>query len=459
MELNFNDIWLSFLERMQKVFQPVSFHMWFDETKINEITDEKITLIVPMSLHKRMFMSTYYDLISDAFAEITGYQREVDCLLEDEIVNIDDKVNDFINNYNENSNVINQYVEDFESNLNKNLHFDNFVVGDTNKFAKTAALAVAQNPGVQYNPLFIYGKSGLGKTHLMHAIGNYIEENNSNLKVLYTTSDEFRKDYTGISTTDNSIDYANEFKNKYRNIDVLIIDDIQYLVGAEKTQEEFFHTFNDLHSRNKQIIISSDRSPEDLKLLEERLTSRFAWGLPVDIYPPDFELRCRIIKDKIKHLNNIEDKMTNEAIEFIANNCDTDVRSLEGAINRLVAYTAMCVPNKIDLDFINEALKDYISKNPYIQNDIASIQKAVADYYKITVEVLKGKKRSANIAYPRMVAMYMCRFMTDQSFPRIGLEFGGRDHTTVMHACNKIEEDLKNNSQLKEIINEIKSKM
>ena len=459
MELNFNDIWLSFLERMQKVFQPVSFHMWFDETKINEITDEKITLIVPMSLHKRMFMSTYYDLISDAFAEITGYQREVDCLLEDEIVNIDDKVNDFINNYNENSNVINQYVEDFESNLNKNLHFDNFVVGDTNKFAKTAALAVAQNPGIQYNPLFIYGKSGLGKTHLMHAIGNYIEENNSNLKVLYTTSDEFRKDYTGISTTDNSIDYANEFKNKYRNIDVLIIDDIQYLVGAEKTQEEFFHTFNDLHSRNKQIIISSDRSPEDLKLLEERLTSRFAWGLPVDIYPPDFELRCRIIKDKIKHLNNIEDKMTNEAIEFIANNCDTDVRSLEGAINRLVAYTAMCVPNKIDLDFINEALKDYISKNPYIQNDIASIQKAVADYYKITVEVLKGKKRSANIAYPRMVAMYMCRFMTDQSFPRIGLEFGGRDHTTVMHACNKIEEDLKNNSQLKEIINEIKSKM
>ena len=459
MELNFNDIWLSFLERMQKVFQPVSFHMWFDETKINEITDEKITLIVPMSLHKRMFMSTYYDLISDAFAEITGYQREVDCLLEDEIVNIDDKVNDFIKNYNENSNVINQYVEDFESNLNKNLHFDNFVVGDTNKFAKTAALAVAQNPGVQYNPLFIYGKSGLGKTHLMHAIGNYIEENNSNLKVLYTTSDEFRKDYTGISTTDNSIDYANEFKNKYRNIDVLIIDDIQYLVGAEKTQEEFFHTFNDLHSRNKQIIISSDRSPEDLKLLEERLTSRFAWGLPVDIYPPDFELRCRIIKDKIKHLNNIEDKMTNEAIEFIANNCDTDVRSLEGAINRLVAYTAMCVPNKIDLDFINEALKDYISKNPYIQNDIASIQKAVADYYKITVEVLKGKKRSANIAYPRMVAMYMCRFMTDQSFPRIGLEFGGRDHTTVMHACNKIEEDLKNNSQLKEIINEIKSKM
>jgi chromosomal replication initiator protein len=442
---------------MEKTFQPVSFHMWFDSTKLHEITDNKITLIVPMGLHKRMFLSNHYDLISDAFAEITGVQREIDCLLEDEIVPEAQQLSNTL--FDTNVPVNNRVEEKHESNLDKNLLFDNFVVGDTNKFARTAALAVAQNPGVQYNPLFIYGKSGLGKTHLMHAIGNYIEENNKDLRVLYTTSDEFRKDYTGISTTDNSVDYANEFKNKYRNIDVLIIDDIQYLVGAEKTQEEFFHTFNDLHSKNKQIIISSDRSPEDLKQLEERLTTRFAWGLPVDIYPPDPELRCRIIRDKIKYLNTINDKMTDEAVEFIANNCDTDVRSLEGAINRLVVYTAMVSTDVINLEFVNEALKDYISKNPYVQNDIASIQKAVADYYKITVEVLKGKKRSANIAYPRMVAMYMCRYMTDQSFPRIGLEFGGKDHTTVMHACNKIEEDLKNNSQLKEIINEIKSKM
>ena len=293
----------------------------------------------------------------------------------------------------------------------------------------------------------------------MHAIGNYIVENNPNLKVLYTTSDDFRKDYTGIANLPaNSLDYANEFKEKYRNIDVLIIDDIQYLVGAEKTQEEFFHTFNELHGKNKQIIISSDRSPEDLKLLEERLRSRFAWGLPVDIYPPDFDLRCRIIKDKIRHLT-LADKMTDEAIEFIANNCDTDVRSLEGAINRLVAYTAMCVPEKIDLEFTNEALKDFITKNIYILNDIANIQKAVADYYKLTVEMLKGKKRSANIAYPRMVAMYLCRMLTDQSFPRIGLEFGGRDHSTVIHACDKIEEELKTDQELKDAVNEIKAKL
>lgn len=457
MVLKSDDIWIKVLEIIKKELNPVSFSTWFGETKLYNIDDNKITLQVPMPLHKRMLLSNYYDLISESFFKVTGRERELECLLKDELeTNFNKEIDDIVDK----SNVINKESDNFESNLNKNLNFENFVVGDTNKFARTAAFAVAQNPGIQYNPLFIYGKSGLGKTHLMHAIGNYITENNPKLKVLYATSDDFRKDYTGIANSnDNSFDYAKDFKNKYRNIDVLIIDDIQYLVGAEKTQEEFFHTFNDLHGRNKQIIISSDRSPEDLKLLEERLRSRFAWGLPVDIYPPDFDLRCRIIKDKIKRYSTLSEKMTEEAVEFIANNCDTDVRNLEGAINRLVAYTAMCVPDKIDLEFANEALKDYIAKNPYITNDIASIQKAVADYYKITVEVLKGKKRSANIAYPRMVAMYLCRMLTDQSFPRIGLEFGGRDHSTVIHAVDKIEKDILENNQLKEIINEIKAKL
>lgn len=454
--MNNDDIWLQFLDIIKKDLNPVSFDTWFRETKIYNISNEKITLQVPMSLHKKMLLSNYYDLIYDSFAKVTGIERDIDCVLIDEIK--EKKVKKEKNNQQsvDNSQLIHK---EFDNNLNKSLRFDNFVVGDTNKFARTAAFAVAQNPGLQYNPLFIYGKSGLGKTHLMHAIGNYIVENNPNLKVLYTTSDDFRKDYTGIANLPaNSLDYANEFKEKYRNIDVLIIDDIQYLVGAEKTQEEFFHTFNELHGKNKQIIISSDRSPEDLKLLEERLRSRFAWGLPVDIYPPDFDLRCRIIKDKIRHLT-LADKMTDEAIEFIANNCDTDVRSLEGAINRLVAYTAMCVPEKIDLEFTNEALKDFITKNIYILNDITNIQKAVADYYKLTVEMLKGKKRSANIAYPRMVAMYLCRMLTDQSFPRIGLEFGGRDHSTVIHACDKIEEELKTDQELKDAVNEIKAKL
>lgn len=453
--MNNDDIWLQFLDIIKKDLNPVSFDTWFRETKIYSINNDKIILQVPMSLHKKMLLSNYYDLIYDSFAKVTGIEREIDCILAEEIK--ENSIKEEIKQQSvDNSELIHN---EFDNNLNKSLKFENFVVGDTNKFARTAAFAVAQNPGLQYNPLFIYGKSGLGKTHLMHAIGNYIVENNPELKVLYTTSDDFRKDYTGIAnSSSNSLDYANEFKEKYRNIDVLIIDDIQYLVGAEKTQEEFFHTFNELHGKNKQIIISSDRSPEDLKLLEERLRSRFAWGLPVDIYPPDFDLRCRIIKDKIKYLT-LADKMTDEAIEFIANNCDTDVRSLEGAINRLVAYTAMCVPEKIDLEFTNEALKDFITKNIYILNDIANIQKAVADYYKLTVEMLKGKKRSANIAYPRMVAMYLCRMLTDQSFPRIGLEFGGRDHSTVIHACDKIEEELKNSQELKDAVNEIKAKL
>ncbi len=434
---------------------PVSFSTWFRDTKLHEITDSKIVLQVPMPLHKKFLLSNYYDLMDEAFSKITGVKRDIECLLEEEIeVPTTELINEVVN---EQVDIHNDDTP-FETNLKPNLNFDNFVVGDTNKFARTAAFAVAENPGVQFNPLFIYGKSGIGKTHLMHAIGNYITEHHKELKVLYTTSDDFRKDYTGSDSSDNK-EYFNKFKNKYRNVDVLIIDDIQYLVDAKKTQEEFFHTFNYLHDNNKQIIISSDRSPDDLKLLEDRLRSRFAWGLPVDIYPPDFDLRCRIIKDKINRIPNLANKITDEAVEFIANNCDTDVRSIEGVINRLVAYTAIFVPNKLDLEFTNEALKDYLTKNPYMTNDIVSIQKAVADYYNITVEVLKGKKRSKDIAYARMLAMYLCRMMTDQSFPRIGLEFGGKDHSTVIHAVNTIEEDLKNNSQLKEIINEIKSKL
>lgn len=454
--LNTKDIWDKFLVIIKEKINPVSFNTWFKTISVHKITNDKISILVPMFIHKTTLNNIYYELIEETFLSLTGINYNIEFITEDEIVkeeteNLKEVVVD-------NSKNINSELH--ESNLISSLNFDNFVVGDTNRFAKTAALAVAENPGKTYNPLFIYGKSGLGKTHLMHAIGNHITQT-TNLKVLYTTSDDFRNDFTNISNVGdgkNSFDYATYFKNKYRNIDVLIIDDIQYLVGAEKTQQEFFHTFNDLHMRGKQIIISSDRSPEDLKKLEERLRSRFTWGLPVDIFPPDFDLRCRIVRDKIKNFN-FANKMTDEAIEYIANNCDTDVRSLEGAINRLVAYTAMIVPEKITLDFVNEALKDYVTKNIFIMNDISNIQKAVADYYNLTVDVLKGKKRSANIAYPRQIAMYLCRMLTDESFPTIGLEFGGRDHSTVIHACDKIEEDLKDNGQLKNIINEIKSKL
>ena len=229
-------------------------------------------------------------------------------------------------------------------------------------------------------------------------------------------------------------------------------------MGADKTQQEFFHTFNALHQAKKQIIISSDRSPEDLKLLEERLRSRFMWGLPVDIYPPDYELRCKIIRQKLKNMT-ISTKIDENVIEYIANNCQNDIRFLEGTINRLMAYTAMIVPEKVDLNFAVEALADYVNHNIYSTSSIEEIQRAVAKYFKITVEDLKGKRKSANIAYPRMMGMYLARTLTGENLNRIGLEFGGRDHSTVIHACDKIEKDLKTNIKLEQQLKEIRNLM
>lgn len=451
--LKSEELWDKFLSAMQEKMNPISFNTWFKPLKLQELNtkDNKIIIQVPMGVHKTTLETSWHQVIEETLQELTGNTFELVYVLED-LQATKEKSDDKAK-----SKKINEEV--FVTNLKKEFTFDNFVTGDTNKFAKTAAIAVAEAPGKIYNPLFMYGKSGVGKTHLMHAIGNYITEH-SNLKVLYTTSDSFKDDYTNIAggTNDNSFERAEYFKNKYRDVDVLLIDDIQFLVGAEKTQQGFFHTFNELHDKNKQIIITSDRSPEDLKLLEERLRSRFTWGLPVDIYPPDYELRCRIIRDKIRYLN-LSTMMNDDVINYIANSCDTDVREIEGAINRLQAYTAVYAPTNITLEFAMEALGDYVNNNIYSISNITVVQKAVADYYGITVEALKGKKKSKNIAYPRMLGMYMARIMTNESFPRIGLEFGGRDHSTVIHACDKIEEDLKDNKQLQEIINEIKTKI
>ena len=451
--LKSEELWDKFLAVMQEKMNPISFNTWFKPLKLQELNtkDNKIIIQVPMGVHKTTLETSWHQVIEETLQELTGNTFELVYVLED-LQTAKEKSDDKVR-----SKKINEEV--FVTNLKKEFTFDNFVTGDTNKFAKTAAIAVAEAPGKIYNPLFMYGKSGVGKTHLMHAIGNYITEH-SNLKVLYTTSDSFKDDYTSIAggTNDNSFERAEYFKNKYRDVDVLLIDDIQFLVGAEKTQQGFFHTFNELHDKNKQIIITSDRSPEDLKLLEERLRSRFTWGLPVDIYPPDYELRCRIIRDKIRYLN-LSTMMNDDVINYIANSCDTDVREIEGAINRLQAYTAVYAPSNITLEFAMEALGDYVNNNIYSISNITVVQKAVADYYGITVEALKGKKKSKNIAYPRMLGMYMARIMTNESFPRIGLEFGGRDHSTVIHACDKIEEDLKDNKQLQEIINEIKTKI
>ena len=448
--LKIEQVWNSFLEEISKQLAPTSYQVWFSELKLINMDKESITIQVPMLTHKNTLSGAYYQIIKNVFLSITGidYEDRINFILEEEN-NFIDKSNQEIDN-----------TLDWNSNLNPNLTFENFVVGSSNKLAFIAANAVADAPGTIHNPLFIYGKSGLGKTHLMQAIGNKIMKN-SNKKVLYVSSDEFMNDFTGIadiSKNVNSIDYANQFKSKYRNVDVLIIDDIQFLVGAEKTQQEFFNTFNYLHKTNKQIIISSDRSPDDLKKLEERLRSRFMWGLPVDIYPPEFELRCRIIKAKLKN-TSIENKISEEVIEYIANSCQNDVRHIEGSINRLLAYTAMIVPEKIDLEFAVEALKDFVNKNIYTESNISKIQKTVADYFNISVEDLKGKKRNNKVVIPRQIAMYLCRMETDDKFEKIGLEFGGRDHSTVIFACDKIDKELKSNVELSDTINKIKSNL
>ena len=441
------EIWNNFLEILSTRIATVSFNTWFKETKLINIKNGKLTIEVPMTFHKKFLNDNYYDLIEEIINSITGTNYDLDFVVEDELEKVDTNV--------EKEENIHKRIN---SNLSDKYTFENFIIGDSNRFAQTAALAVAEQPGKIYNPLFIYGKSGLGKTHLMHAIGNYIEKN-SNKTVLYIKSEEFISDFIGINKKDdNNLDIIEEFKEKYRNIDVLMIDDIQFLIGASKTQDEFFHTFQTLHDSNKQIIISSDRSPDDLKSLEERLLTRFRWGLTVNIDPPDFELRCKILKAKMTG-HEVANLVKNDVIEYIASNCENDVRHLEGAITRLYAYAAMMCPKEINLEFAVEALKDYLSSSIYTNSDIQKIQKAVADFFKITVEDLKSKKRNNNINYPRQIAMYLCRMTTEETVVKIGLEFGNRDHSTVIYASDKIAEELKTNFELKEKIEQIKNKI
>ena len=452
------DFFKQFLSEIADSVSPGTYSVWFNDLELISMDDKEIVIKVPLQAHKQILRTNYMKLIDDITFAILGSNYEYKFYTEDDLnelkLNIEEE-----KKTTEVQNEDNNLVE-WNTNLNPNLNFDNYVVGESNRLAFISAMNVAQSPGTIRNPLFIYGRSGIGKTHLMHAIGNYITQN-SNKKVLYTTSNDFKDEYAGISKLEKgkeTLEYANNFKNKYRNVDVLIVDDIQFLVGADLTQQEFFYTFEALHQQNKQIIISSDRSPDDLKKIEERLRSRFKWGLPVDIYPPDFELRCEIIKQKLQK-TSIKDKVNRDIIEYIANACPNDVRHIEGTINRLLAYTAMMAPKVITLDFVIEGIKDYVNTNIYQENTISHIQKVVADYFKITVEDLKSKKRSNNIARPRHIAMYLCRTETEENLAKIGFEFGGKDHSTVIASCEKIKEELKDNTTLNNLLKEIKSKL
>ena len=337
--------------------------------------------------------------------------------------------------------------------LNPKYTFETFVIGNSNRFAHAASLAVAEVPAKVYNPFFIYGGVGLGKTHLMHAIGHRILQNNPNAKVLYISSEKFTNELI------NSIRDGNpeSFRQKYRNIDVLLVDDIQFLSKKEHTQEEFFHTFNTLHEADKQIIISSDRAPREIPTLEDRLRSRFEWGLITDIQPPDLETRIAILRKKalLEHLD-----VPNDVMVYIASRIDNNIRELEGALIRVMAYASL-TNQTVNIDLATEALKDIFPNGRPKQVTTEIIKEVVANYFKIKLDELIAKKRTRNVAFPRQIAMYLCRELTDTSLPRIGELFGGRDHTTVIHAHDKISrernEDVKLNNTIKELIKRIES--
>ncbi len=448
-------LWQNVLSEISNELNPMSFNTWFNAIDFIDIKDGSIRLVVPIPFYKEHIDENYRVLIINSFNKfLTKNVDNIKYILQADLKDVLSEVSASPDS----TDIIKNEEKTFESNLRSIYTFDSFVVGESNKFAQAAALAVAENPGTMYNPLFIYGNSGLGKTHLMHAIGNYIVEKHK-LKVLYVTCDNFMNDFMGLARVNNqgnNLNYIEFFKNKYRNIDVLIIDDIQFLGGAEKSQQEFFHTFNNLYNDSKQIIVSSDRSPEDLKFLEDRLKTRFCWGLQVDIDPPDFALKVLIIKKKIRGENIF---INDDVINYIASNVGNDVRQLEGSINRLVAYSAIMNESKITVDFAMEALKDFTKKQVTDSNSIRRIQKEVANFYKISYEDIKSKKRTPNLAIPRQVAMYLCRKLTDESFERIGIEFAGKNHATVIHACNKIDREIKINADLKNAIDDIEKQL
>ncbi|MGI6537444.1 MAG: chromosomal replication initiator protein DnaA [Caldicoprobacterales bacterium] len=432
------DLWEKTLDLVKNEITDVSFDTWIKAIEPVSIRGDQLYLCVPNDFTKGILEGRYTSLISNAVKKVTSQTYYINFVLTSEADKYMDKP---------------EGTESEESNndavLNPKYTFDTFVIGNSNRFAHAASLAVAESPAKAYNPLFIYGGVGLGKTHLMHAIGHFILQNNTSSKVLYVTSEKFTNELINSIQTNKNV----EFRNRYRNVDVLLIDDIQFIAGKESTQEEFFHTFNALHEANKQIIISSDRPPKEIPTLEDRLRSRFEWGLIADIQPPDLETRIAILRKKAT-LENLE--VDNEVLVFIAKRIESNIRELEGALTRIIAYSSL-TNSKLDVNVADEALKDIISNHKPKMITPELIQKVVADYYQLKVDDLKSKKRNRPIAYPRQIAMYLCRNMTDLSLPKIGEVFGGRDHTTVIHACDKIAEEIDSDLQLKRTINDLRN--
>lgn len=436
MSLKLEEIWGNALKLIKNELTEVSFNTWLKTIEPITINDNYIILGAPNEFTKGILEARYLTLIKNAVKQISSIDFEIKFLIPGEDIS-----NDI------GQTIINESVESnpSRSQLNPKYIFDTFVIGNSNRFAHAASLAVAEAPAKAYNPLFIYGGVGLGKTHLMHAIGHYILNQNPKANVVYVSSEKFTNELINSIRDDRNV----EFRNKYRNVDVLLVDDIQFIAGKERTQEEFFHTFNALHEANKQIIISSDRPPKEIPTLEDRLRSRFEWGLIADIQPPDLETRIAILRKKAK-VENID--VPNDVTLYIATKIQSNIRELEGALIRIVAYSSL-TNKEVTVDLASEALKDIISNAKPKEITVKLIKEVTAKNLNVKIEDFSSKRRTRSISYPRQIAMYLCRELTDLSLPKIGEEFGGRDHTTVIHAYEKISTDIENDIEVKQRIN------
>lgn len=443
---NILDLWNKALLKIETKLSKPSFETWMKSTKAHSLQGDTLTITAPNEFARDWLESRYLHLIADTIYELTGEELSIKFIIPQNQDEVEAMPKSPIKKMSKEDPV------DIPQNmLNPKYTFDTFVIGSGNRFAHAASLAVAEAPAKAYNPLFIYGGVGLGKTHLMHAIGHYVIDHNPSAKVVYLSSEKFTNEFIN-SIRDNK---AVDFRNRYRNVDVLLIDDIQFLAGKEQTQEEFFHTFNTLHEESKQIVISSDRPPKEIPTLEDRLRSRFEWGLITDITPPDLETRIAILRKKAK-AEGLD--IPNEVMLYIANQIDSNIRELEGALIRVVAYSSL-INKDINADLAAEALKDIIpSSKPRIIT-IKDIQRIVGQQFNIRLEDFKAKKRTKSVAYPRQIAMYLSREMTDSSLPKIGEEFGGRDHTTVIHAHEKISKLIVEDEQLQQHVKEIKEQL
>mgnify|MGYP002625344134 CR=1 FL=1 len=448
METDLNELWQKTLNIIKGEMSEVSFNTWIKSCEPISISSDTIKISVPNSFTQDILEKRYKDLVANSIKVVCSKLFKIEFLISSDL-NLDNikKETKVIPQKNK-SIIVN---DEMSTTLNPKYTFDSFVIGNSNRFAHAASLAVAEAPAKAYNPLFIYGGVGLGKTHLMHAIGHYILQNNPNAKVVYVSSEKFTNELINSIKDDKN----EEFRNKYRNVDILLIDDVQFIAGKERTQEEFFHTFNALHDANKQIILSSDRPPKEIPTLEDRLRSRFEWGLIADIQIPDFETRMAILKKKaeVEKLN-----VANEVMIYIATKIKSNIRELEGALIRIVAYSSL-TNREITVDLASEALKDIISKKQGKNITINLIQDIVSSYFNLRIEDLKSQRRTRNVAYPRQIAMYLSRKLTDMSLPKIGEEFGGRDHTTVIHAYEKISDNLNTDENLQHTIETITKKL